>query len=301
MGTNKPDTRKPVTDADFRLIERFLDALWTEHGLSRNTLSAYRADLSHLARWSGGDGLATLDRGRILDYLAQRNQQLKARSAARLLSTVRRFYCYLAREGEVREDPSARIDMPRLERRLPFTLSEAQVEALLEAPDTDTALGQRDRAMLELLYATGLRVSELVDLRGHQINLQQGVVRVTGKGGRERLVPLGQEAQSWVERFMADGRQGMLNGRSSPYLFPSRRRGNMSRQNFWYLVKRYARQVEISERLSPHGLRHAFATHLVNHGADLRVVQMLLGHSDLSTTQIYTHVARARLQNLHAR
>lgn len=301
MSTKKNSVREPVTEADSRLIERFLDALWTEHGLSRNTLSAYRADLSHLARWAGGDSLAALDRGRILDYLAQRNQTLKARSAARLLSTLRRFYRYLAREGEVREDPSALIDMPRLERRLPFTLSEAQVEALLEAPDTETALGQRDKAMLEMLYATGLRVSELVELRGHQLNLQQGVVRVTGKGGNERLVPMGQEAQAWIETFMADGRQRLVEGRPSPYLFPSRRNAGMTRQNFWYLVKRYARQAGISQRLSPHGLRHAFATHLVNHGADLRVVQMLLGHSDLSTTQIYTHVARARLQELHAR
>lgn len=301
MSASEPEPKSTVSEADSRLIDRFLDAMWTEHALARNTLGAYRADLARLAAWSRGAGLESLGRGELLDYLSQRSRVLKARSSARLLSTLRRFYRYLAREGVIQEDPSARIDMPRLERRLPFTLSEAQVEALLKAPDAATPLGLRDRAMLELLYATGLRVSELVGLRGHQVNLQQGVIRVTGKGGRERLVPMGEEAQAWVERFMAQGRVEMLTGRSSPYLFPSRRSAAMSRQNFWYLIKRYARRAGISERLSPHGLRHAFATHLLNHGADLRAVQMLLGHSDLSTTQIYTHVARARLQELHAR
>lgn len=301
MTSGELKTESKMTHADADLIDRFLDALWTEHGLSRNTLGAYRADLAGLAAWSGGAGLAFLGRARLLDYLAQRNRVLKARSSARLLSTLRRFYRYLAREGMIEEDPSARIEMPRLDRRLPYTLSESDVEALLRAPAVDTPLGLRDRAMLELIYATGLRVSELVSLRGPQINLQQGVVRVAGKGGRERLVPLGEEAQAWVERFMHEGRLDVLSGRASPYLFPSRRSPAMSRQNFWHLIKRYARQAGISSRLSPHGLRHAFATHLINHGADLRAVQMLLGHSDLSTTQIYTHVARARLQALHAR
>lgn len=301
MTSSEPKSESKLTDADAALIDRFLDALWTEHALSRNTLSAYRADLAGLAAWSGGAGLASLGRSRLLEYLAQRNRMLKARSSARLLSTLRRFYRYLAREGVIEEDPSARIEMPRLDRRLPYTLSEPDVEALLGAPAVDTPLGLRDRAMLELMYATGLRVSELVSLRGPQLNLQQGVVRVAGKGGRERLVPLGEEAQAWVERFMHEGRPDILSGRASPYLFPSRRSPAMSRQNFWHLIKRYARQAGISTRLSPHGLRHAFATHLLNHGADLRAVQMLLGHSDLSTTQIYTHVARARLQALHAR
>jgi integrase/recombinase XerD len=300
MSPGEPEKKNAVAEADAALIERFLDALWSEYALARNTLAAYRRDLLGLAAWSRGAGLATLNRGRLLEYLAQRSPELKVRSSARLLSTLRRFYRYLVREGVIEEDPSARIDMPRLDKRLPFTLSEADVEALLRAPDGATALGLRDRAMLELLYATGLRVSELVSLRGHQVNLQQGVIRVTGKGGRERLVPMGEEARAWVERYMAEARGELVAGRASPYLFPSRRGGAMSRQNFWYMIKRYARQAGISARLSPHGLRHAFATHLLNHGADLRVVQMLLGHSDLSTTQIYTHVAQARLQELHA-
>ncbi len=284
------------------LLDRFLDSLWTEHGLSRNTLNAYRTDLAALAIWlhAGGGGLMQAQRGQLLDYLAARIRLgIKPRSSARGLTSVRRFYRWLARENLISEDPSALIDMPRLGRPLPKTLTESQVEGLLGAPDTEQPLGLRDRAMLELLYATGLRVSELVGLRMHQMNLRQGVVQIVGKGGRERLVPMGEEAVSWLERYLREARAALLDGRQTDSVFPSRRAKHMSRQNFWHLIQRYARQAGVNVGLSPHSLRHAFATHLVNHGADLRVVQMLLGHSDLSTTQIYTHVARARLKTLH--
>jgi integrase/recombinase XerD len=284
------------------LLDRFLDALWTEHGLSRNTLSAYRGDLAALAIWlqAGGASLRQAERGQLLDYLAARIRLgVKPRSSARLLTSLRRFYRWLARENLIGEDPSALIDMPKIGRPLPRVLSEAQVEALLDAPDVAQPLGLRDRAMLELLYATGLRVSELVGLRLHQLNLRQGVVQVVGKGGRERLVPLGEEAAGWLEKYLRTIRAALLKGRQTDHVFPSRRAAGMTRQNFWHLIQRYAHQAGIRAELSPHTLRHAFATHLVNHGADLRVVQMLLGHSDLSTTQIYTHVARARLKLLH--
>ncbi|MGH8562179.1 MAG: site-specific tyrosine recombinase XerD, partial [Nevskiales bacterium] len=279
--------------AESALLDRFLDALWTEHGLARNTLSAYRADLAALAIWlrGGGGSLLRAQRGHLLDYLAARIRLgVKPRSSARLLTSLRRFYRWLARENLVSEDPSALIDMPKLGRPLPRILSESQVEALLNAPDVAQPLGLRDRAMLELLYATGLRVTELVTLRLHQINLRQGVVQVVGKGGRERLVPLGEEAVGWIERYLRESRVALLDDRQTDSLFPSRRATHMTRQNFWHLIQRYARQAGVNVELSPHTLRHAFATHLVNHGADLRVVQMLLGHSDLSTTQIYTHV-----------
>jgi integrase/recombinase XerD len=216
-----------------------------------------------------------------------------------MLTSIRRFYRWLVRENVIRDDPSARIDMPKLGRPLPKVLSEVQVEDLLAAPDVEDPLGLRDRAMLELLYATGLRVSELVGLKLHQMNLRQGVVQVTGKGGRERLVPMGEEAQSWMERYLRIARPELLGRRQADAVFPSRRGSAMTRQNFWHGLKRHARQAGIAVELSPHTLRHAFATHLLNHGADLRVVQMLLGHSDLSTTQIYTHVAKARLKSLH--
>jgi len=284
------------------LLDRFLDALWTEHGLARNTLAAYRSDLAALAIWllGGGRSLRQAQRGHLLDYLAARIRQgIQPRSSARLLTSLRRFYRWLARENLIAEDPSALIDMPKIGRPLPKILSEAQVEALLNAPAVEKPLGLRDRAMLELLYATGLRVSELVGLRMYQLNLRQGVVQVVGKGGRERLVPLGEEAVGWLERYLRTARAELLEARQTDCLFPSRRAAQMTRQNFWHLVQRYAREAGIRVQLSPHTLRHAFATHLVNHGADLRVVQMLLGHSDLSTTQIYTHVARARLKSLH--
>src|SRR5688572_3370286 len=291
-----------LTGPESGLLDRFLDAVWSEHGLSRNTLAAYRADLAALAVWLGGGGasLAVASRAQLLDYLAARIRLgAKPRSSARLITSLRRFYRWLARENLIAEDPSALIEMPKLGRPLPKSLSETQVEALLAAPDPENPVGLRDRAMLELLYATGLRVSELVGLRVHQVNLRQGVVQVRGKGGRERLIPLGEEAIGWLERYLRQSRGMLLGRRQSDILFPSRRAQGMTRQNFWHLIQGHARKAGIRARLSPHTLRHAFATHLVDHGADLRVVQMLLGHSDLSTTQIYTHVARARLKNLH--
>ena len=238
----------------------------------------------------------------ILDHLAWRLEQAyKPRSTARFLSGARGFYRYLLREKLIGVDPTLQVDMPQLGRPLPKSLSEADVEALLRAPDLGEAIGQRDRAMLEVLYACGLRVTELVSLSLDQINLRQGVLRVMGKGSKERLVPMGEEAVVWIERYLRDGRAELLNGRPSDVLFPSQRGEQMTRQTFWHRIKHHATVAGIGKTLSPHTLRHAFATHLLNHGADLRVVQMLLGHSDLSTTQIYTHVAKARLQELHAR
>lgn len=237
----------------------------------------------------------------LLDYLALRvRARARPRTTARLLSSVRRFYQHQVREGRLHADPSALIDAPKLGRPLPKTLSEAEVEALLAAPAVDDALGLRDRAMLELIYASGLRVSELVGLAVHQLNLRQGVVRVFGKGAKERLVPLGEEAAGWLERYLRDARPALLDGAPSDALFVTRRGGGMTRQAFWHLIKRYARRVGVRTELSPHTLRHSFATHLLNHGADLRAVQMLLGHHNLSTTQIYTYVARERLKDVHA-
>ena len=291
-------------ETDGPVIEAFLDALWMERGLSDNTLTAYRNDLQGLARWLAPQGLTLLglEREHLLAYLSDRLAQgARPRSTARLLSTLRRFYRYQLREGRVSVDPSAQVDSPKLGRPLPDTLSEAEVERLLNAPDLESPLGLRDRAMLELLYATGLRVSELVTLRLEQVNLRHGVVRVMGKGSKERLVPMGEEAVAWVERYLAGARAELLTGHGeAAALFVTRRGEGMTRHAFWALIRRYARMADIHKHLSPHTLRHAFATHLLNHGADLRVVQMLLGHSDLSTTQIYTHVARARLKDLHA-
>ncbi len=283
-------------------VERFLDAMWMERGVSEHTLAAYRSDLLGLAAWLHAREHTLLEAGRedLLQYLAARVERgARLRTTARLLSALRRFYRHLVREGRLAADPTARIDAPRWSRALPRTLTEEDVTALLLAPDVQEALGLRDRAMLELLYASGLRVSELVGLTLEQVNLRQGVVRVTGKGNKERLVPLGEEAVSWLERYLAEGRPALLHARMAPALFVTRRAGGMTRQAFWHLIKRYAVGAGISKPLSPHTLRHAFATHLVNHGADLRVVQMLLGHSDLSTTQIYTYVARERLKDLH--
>jgi integrase/recombinase XerD len=291
-------------DQDETTIKRFSDALWLERGLSRNTLSAYQSDLRKLGLWlhgSRGYGLLQAQRVDLLAYLAGLAQQgRKPRSSARLLSCLRQFYQFCLREGWLSADPSARIDAPRIGRPLPKSLTEAEVEALLEAPDLDDPEGLRDRTMLELLYATGLRVSELVGLCPEQVSLTQGVIRVVGKGGKERLVPMGDEAQSWLERFSREGRPGLLGARLCQHLFPTRRGQGMTRQAFWYRIKKHAGTAGIDKTISPHTLRHAFATHLLNHGADLRVVQLLLGHSDLSTTQIYTHVARERLQQLHA-
>ena len=293
----------PVDEESLGLIERFADAVWMERGLSRNTLGSYQSDLRHCARWlqaERGVGLRTAPRDALLGYLAASVQQgIRPRTSARRLSALRQFYRWLLRERLTQTDPTAQIESPRLGRPLPKALSEAQVEALLSAPDVQTAEGLRDRAMLEVLYATGLRVSELVGLEPDRVNLSQGLVRVVGKGGKERLVPLGDEAVRWLERFADQSRPELLRGRLCPALFPTRRGGPMTRQAFWYRIKKHALGAGIGADLSPHTVRHAFATHLVNHGADLRVVQLLLGHSSLSTTQIYTHVARERLQALH--
>jgi integrase/recombinase XerD len=294
---------EPISEQDTALIERFSDALWLERGLSENTLSAYRSDLQLLGCWLRGRDSELLLAGRddLLAYLQQRIEAgAKARSSARLLSSIRRFYRYLLRESLLNEDPSARIDSPKLGRSLPKTLTEADVERLLAAPDITTPMGLRDRAMLELLYASGLRVSELVSLILLQVNFQQGLVKVMGKGSKERLVPLGEEALYWLQCFMREGRGLLLGVKRTEALFPSKFGSAMSRQAFWQLIKRYAAQSGIDKPLSPHTMRHAFATHLLNHGADLRVVQLLLGHSSLSTTQIYTFVAQERLKALHA-
>jgi len=284
------------------VVLRFLDVLWMERGLSQNTLAAYRADLLALQRWlvPRAIDITAASRAELLAYLALRAEQgAKSRSTARQLSTFRRFYRHLVRERHRPDDPTLDISAPRLGRRLPKSLSEAEVEALLAAPAGDEPRALRDRAMLEMLYATGLRVSELIALRYTQVNLNQGVVRVTGKGNRERLVPIGAAAAEALQQFEQRGRVALLEGRSSEHLFPTREGEAMTRQAFWHLIKRHARTAGIDKPLSPHTLRHAFATHLLNHGADLRVVQMLLGHSDLSTTQIYTHVARERMKALH--
>ncbi|MDP3814319.1 site-specific tyrosine recombinase XerD [Pseudomonas sp.] len=288
---------------DHPLIDRFLDSLWLEKGLSVHTRSAYRSDLTLFNGWLQARDLQLGSVGRelILDHLAWRlNEGYKARSTARLLSGLRGFYRFLLREGLIVGDPTLQVDLPQLGRPLPKSLSEADVEALLAAPELDDPIGLRDRAMLEVLYACGLRVSELIGLTLEQVNLRQGVLRVFGKGSKERLVPLGEEAIAWIERYSKEARSLLLGGKPSDVLFPSLRGEQMTRQTFWHRIKHQARVAGIAKSLSPHTLRHAFATHLLNHGADLRVVQMLLGHSDLSTTQIYTHVARARLQELHA-
>jgi len=285
------------------LVERFLESLWMEKGLSPHTIAAYRSDLAQYQNWLQERGVELHGSGReaILDHLAWRlNAGYQARSTARFLSGLRGFYRFLLREGLITQDPTLQVELPQLGRPLPKSLSEADVEALLAAPDIGEAIGLRDRAMLEVLYACGLRVTELISLTLEQVNLRQGVLRVFGKGSKERLVPLGEEAMVWVARYVRDSRPLLLDGKPSDVLFPSLRGEQMTRQTFWYRIKHQARVAGISKSLSPHTLRHAFATHLLNHGANLRVVQMLLGHSDLSTTQIYTHVARARLQALHA-
>ncbi|SDH96221.1 integrase/recombinase XerD [Pseudomonas flavescens] len=292
-----------MSAVDHPLIERFIETLWLEKGLSVHTRSAYRSDLALLNGWLQRRGVELPSVGRevLLDHLAWRmNEGYKARSTARLISGMRGFYRFLLREGVIETDPTLQVDMPQLGRPLPKSLSEADVEALLAAPDLDDPIGLRDRAMLEVLYACGLRVSELIGLTLEQVNLRQGVLRVFGKGSKERLVPMGEEAIGWVERYCREARPMLLGGRPGDVLFPSLRGEQMTRQTFWHRIKHQARVAGIAKSLSPHTLRHAFATHLLNHGADLRVVQMLLGHSDLSTTQIYTHVARARLQALHA-
>ena len=285
------------------LIDEYLDSLWLEKGLSQHSRVAYRSDLEQLHHWLQDSGVSLEHAGRevLLDHLSWRLQAgYQARSTARFLSALRGFYRYLLRQGRITEDPTLQVAMPKIGRPLPKSLSEADVEALLAAPDIAEPLGLRDRCMLEVLYACGLRVSELVSLTLEQLNPRQGVLRVFGKGSKERLVPLGEEALLWLDRYLQEGRPLLLKGAPSDVLFPSLRGEQMTRQTFWHRIKLHARAAMIQAPLSPHTLRHAFATHLLNHGADLRVVQMLLGHSDLSTTQIYTHVAKARLQALHA-
>ncbi|WP_334109115.1 site-specific tyrosine recombinase XerD [Methylobacillus sp.] len=284
------------------LLDRFLDHLWLEDGLAKNTLNSYRQDLAGFADWlqqSRSAGMLEAAEDDIQGYIALRFPQSKPRSISRLIASLRRFYRYALRESLVSADPTIRIETPKLPRSLPKSLSEEDVERLIEAPDTNTDLGLRDRAMLETLYATGLRVSELVGLQVTELSLSDGVVRVTGKGSKTRLVPLGEQAVEWLMRYLAEGRPAILQRRLNDHLFVTQRGDGMTRQAFWYLIKRYAARAGITVTLSPHVLRHAFATHLLNHGADLRVVQMLLGHADISTTQIYTHVARERLKQLH--
>lgn len=296
------------------LLDAFCDALWLEDGLARNSIESYRRDLSLFAEWLRQHGARALEAALEEDlhaYFAARHSTAgrtgkgkpapRASSDARLLSSLRRFYQYCVRERHCRIDPTLRLDPPKRAPRFPKTLSEGDVEALLAAPEVATPRGLRDRAMLETLYACGLRVSELVGLKLHEVNLDAGVLRVLGKGAKERLVPLGEEAVAWIARYQREGRPVLLGAASANALFVTERGGAMTRQAFWYLVKRHGARAIPGKPLSPHVLRHAFATHLINHGADLRVVQMLLGHADISTTQIYTHVARERLKQLHAK
>jgi integrase/recombinase XerD len=284
-------------------LDTFIDHLWLEDGLSKNTLDSYRHDLTAFAIWCEQREKVNLDavtNAHIQQYLAVRFPQSKARSIGRLIASLRRFYRYALREHLIKEDPTLQIESPKLPRSLPKSLNEQEVEDLLKAPDTSTPIGLRDRAMLELLYASGLRVSELVGIKVNEVSTQDGVARVTGKGSKTRLVPMGEEAADWIVQYIKTARPELLQKRLCDALFVTNRAEGMTRQAFWYLIKRYALMAGIQKHISPHVLRHAFATHLLNHGADLRVVQMLLGHSDISTTQIYTHVARERLKQLHS-
>lgn len=286
---------------DKGLIERFANALWLEEGLSVNTLKAYSTDVRLFSVWLNKP-LVQATAEDLSRYLALRFRAgISARSSARLLSSLRKFYRYLVRERLIETDPSSGIETPYLGRRLPDTLSESEVDSLLQAPDLGRPLGLRDRCMLEVLYATGMRVSELVSLKLSQLDRKVGVARVFGKGGKERLVPLGEEALTWLEAYFERSRPLLLGAKQSPFVFVTCRADPMTRQMFWQLIKRYAKKAGIAKPISPHTLRHAFATHLLSHGANLRAVQMLLGHSSLSTTQIYTHVAQARLQEVHRR
>jgi integrase/recombinase XerD len=280
------------------VLDAFCDALWLEDGLSQNTIAAYRADLQQLQTHAGGD-LLKVDESSLFRFLASKKG--RASSAARRVSSAKRFYQYCVRERLVRADPTLKLDPPKRTPRFPKSLSENDVEALLAAADTGSAMGIRDRAMLETLYATGLRVSELVSLKTLATNLDANVVRVLGKGAKERLVPLGEDAAHWISRYLKEARPALKGKREPEPLFVTARGAGMTRQAFWHLIRRYGARAIPGKRLSPHVLRHAFATHLINHGADLRVVQMLLGHADISTTQIYTHVARERLKQLHAK
>ncbi|AVO51131.1 site-specific tyrosine recombinase XerD [Melaminivora suipulveris] len=288
--------------ADEPIVDQFIDALWLQDGLARLTLQAYRSDLRALAQWQAqrGSTLLQLQEADLDGYLSHRHAETRAATANRRLTVFRRFYAWALREGLLTADPTVRLLAARRAPRVPQTLTQAQVEQLLRAPDVDTALGLRDRAMLELMYASGLRVSELVGLKTVHVSLGEGALRVMGKGARERLVPFGEEARLWLERYLGQARGELLGRRQTDDLFVTRRAGAMSRVMFWKIVRQYALAAGITAPLSPHTLRHAFATHLLNHGADLRVVQLLLGHADISTTTIYTHVARERLKLLHA-
>ncbi|MGL4574522.1 MAG: site-specific tyrosine recombinase XerD [Burkholderiaceae bacterium] len=296
----------PKPDADSAaLIDAFIDALWLEDGLSKNTLSAYRTDVAALAQFLArrAKGLKAAVEGDLHDYFAARMHDAKAKTSSssnRRLASLRRFFAWAKRQGHIQQDPTVRIDMAKRTPRLPKVLSEAQVESLLAAPNVESPLGLRDRTMLELIYASGLRVSELVMITVVQVGMNEGVLRVTGKGAKERLVPFGETARDWLARYMRDARPQILSGQMADALFVTARGAGMTRQMFWTLIKKYAQAADIRVPLSPHTLRHAFATHLLNHGADLRVVQLLLGHADITTTQIYTHVARERLKQIHA-
>jgi len=287
------------------LVDEFCDALWLEDGLAKNTLDSYRGDLSQFAAWlreRHDRSLLEGDNGNIQAYLGYLfRKKTRATSAARFLSSLKRFYRYCLRQGKIKSDPTLKIDSPKLPRPLPKSLTEEDVEGLLAAPEVEKSLGLRDKAMLETLYASGLRVSELVTLKLSQVSRDMGVVRVIGKGSKERMVPVGEEALEWIQRYLKGARPELLGARSSDDLFVTARGAAMTRQMFWHLLRRHALRAGLKKPISPHTLRHAFATHLLNHGADLRVVQLLLGHSDISTTQIYTHVARERLKQLHAK
>ena len=293
-----------AADKNAGLIDEFCDALWLEDGLARNTLDAYRRDLAQLEQWLTRQRKSLLEAAHpdLLGYLAWKVKgRAKATTTSRQLSSLKRFYRYCLRQGRIKSDPTLKIDSPKLPRGLPKSLTEEDVESLLAVPNVDEARGLRDKAMLETLYASGLRVSELVTLKLGQVSQDMGVVRVVGKGSKERLVPLGEEALAWIKRYLQEARPQLLGGKASDDLFVTARGAAMTRQMFWQLLRRYAARAGLKKPLSPHTLRHAFATHLLNPGADLRVVQLLLGHSDISTTQIYTHVARERLKQLHAK
>jgi integrase/recombinase XerD len=298
LGADKLDSAR----LDNVQLDTFIDHLWLEDGLSKNTLESYRADLSQFDTWlvKSNTALLTANQADIQQYLAVKFPQSKPRSISRLIASMRRFYRYALRENLIEKDPTLQIESPKLPRSLPKSLNEQEVEDLLGAPNINEAIGLRDRAMLELLYASGLRVSELVTVKVNEVSTQDGVVRVTGKGSKTRLVPMGEEAADWIDKYIKHARPEILQKRMSDALFVTARASAMTRQAFWYLIKRYALVAGITKHMSPHVLRHAFATHLLNHGADLRVVQMLLGHADISTTQIYTHVARERLKQLHS-
>jgi len=293
----------PIPSGDGASIDAFLDAIWAERGLSGNSLQSYRYDLQKLSRYldrTSDSGLEGASREQLLAFLASEVRHgTSSRTLSRYLSGFRQFYRWSAREGRISDDPSAQIESPKLGRGLPMILDEDDITRLLEAPDPKTPLGIRDRAMLETMYATGLRVSELTGLEFANLNLNQGVIRVLGKGGKERLAPLGEHALDWLRRYIEGGREELLDGKQCPAVFVTARGAGMTRQAFWHAVKRHSKNAGITRNLSPHVLRHSFATHLLNHGADLRVVQLLLGHSDLSTTQIYTHIAREGLKQLH--